>query len=143
MAVTYTKVGYSLIEKGLKDWINNDFSNVYISPQFVMRGSECIRINLEGSSNIATTNGYEEREYNVNLRYYFNRVPANDGANENIKSKCDRLKKKLLDKRTNATNWMYLEVDGIEYGIEDDDNADKDIYIVQFDLRLINHNPLN
>ena len=27
MAVSYDKIGFTLIEKGLRDWINNDFNN--------------------------------------------------------------------------------------------------------------------
>ena len=143
MAVTYDKIGYTLIEKGLRDYLNNDFSNVYISPEFRMRGSECIRINLDGSTNLQTTNAYEQREYSVMVRYYFTRLPNNDGANENIKGKCDRLKKKLLDKQTNTTSWVYLDIENIDYGVEDEDNEDSNIYIVQYDLTLVNHNPLN
>ena len=39
MAVTYDKIGYSLIEKGLRDWINNDFNNVFISKDYKMKGN--------------------------------------------------------------------------------------------------------
>ena len=120
MAVTYDKIAYTLIEKGLRDYLNDDFSNVYISPQFRMRGSECIRINLDGSTNLQTTNAYEQREYSVMVRYYFSRLPNDDGSNENIKGKCDRLRKKLLDKQTNTTSWVYLDIDSIDYGVEDD-----------------------
>ena len=143
MAVTYDKIAYTLIEKGLRDYLNDDFSNVYISPQFRMRGSECIRINLDGSTNLQTTNAYEQREFLVMVRYYFSRFPNDDGSNENIKGKCDRLRKKLLDKQTNTTSWVYLDIDSIDYGVEDDENEDSNIYIVQYDLTLINHNPLN
>ena len=143
MAVTYDKIAYTLIEKGLRDYLNNDFSNVYISPQFRMRGSECIRINLDGSTNLQTTNAYEQREFSVMVRYYFSRLPNDDGSNENIKGKCDRLRKKLLDKQTNTTSWVYLDIDSIDYGVEDDENEDSNIYIVQYDLTLVNHNPLN
>ena len=143
MAVTYDKIAYTLIEKGLRDYLNDDFSNVYISPQFRMRGSECIRINLDGSTNLQTTNAYEQREYSVMVRYYFSRLPNDDGSNENIKGKCDRLRKKLLDKQTNTTSWVYLDIDSIDYGVEDDENEDSNIYIVQYDLTLVNHNPLN
>ena len=143
MAVTYDKIAYTLIEKGLRDYLNDDFSNVYISPQFRMRGSECIRINLDGSTNLQTTNAYEQREFLVMVRYYFSRLPNDDGSNENIKGKCDRLRKKLLDKQTNTTSWVYLDIDSIDYGVEDDENEDSNIYIVQYDLTLVNHNPLN
>ena len=108
-----------------------------------MRGSECIRINLDGSTNLQTTNAYEQREFSVMVRYYFSRLPNDDGSNENIKGKCDRLRKKLLDKQTNTTSWVYLDIDSIDYGVEDDENEDSNIYIVQYDLTLVNHNPLN
>ena len=97
MAVTYDKIGYSLIEKGLRDWINNDFNNVFISKDYKMKGNEFIRINLESSTNLMTTNAFEQREYNVMIRYYFNRKIMGDGINENIKGKVDRLRKKLLN----------------------------------------------
>ncbi len=66
-----------------------------------------------------------------------------DGINENIKGKVDRLRKKLLDKQTNSTTWAYLDIDNIEYDIQDEENENNDIYIVQLDLILVNHNVLN
>ena len=143
MAVTYEKIGYTLIEKGLRDIINDDFQNVYISNSFNMVGNECIRINLENSDNIATTNKYEEREYNIILRYYFNSKIVDNNVNKSIKNKADRLKKKLLDNRTKTKNWINLDVGLIEYDIQDDENENNDIYIVQLDLILVNHNVLN
>ena len=143
MAVEYDKIGFTLIEKGLRDWINNDFNNVFISDRFKIKGNEFIRINLESSTNLMTTNAFEQREYNVKIRYYFNRKIMGDGINENIKSKVDRLRKKLLDKQTNGTNWAFLDIDNIEYDIQDDENENNDIYIVQLDLILVNHNVLN
>ena len=142
MAVTYDKIGYTLIEKGLRDIINNDFQNVYISNSFNMVGNECIRINLENSNNIATSKKYEEREYSIMLRYYFNSKIVDNNVNKSIKDKADRLKKKLLDNRTNSTNWINLDVGLIEYDIQDDENTENDIYIIQYDLTLINHNAL-
>ena len=142
MAVTYDKIGFTLIEKGLRDIINNDFQNVYISNSFNMVGNECIRINLENSNNIATSKKYEEREYNIMLRYYFNSKIVDNNVNKSIKDKADRLKKKLLDNRTNSTNWINLDVGLIEYDIQDDENTENDIYIIQYDLTLINHNAL-
>lgn len=143
MAVEYDKIGFTLIEKGLRDWINKDFNNVFISNRFKIKGNEFIRISLENSTNLMTTNAFEQREYNVMIRYYFNSKIMGDGINENIKSKVDRLRKKLLDKQTNGTNWAYLDIDNIEYDIQDDENENNDIYIVQLDLILVNHNVLN
>ena len=143
MAVTYDKIGFTLIEKGLRDHINDDFQNVYISNKFKMIGNECVRINLEGSSNLMTTNAFEQREYNVIIRYYFNNEIVNDNVNKSIKDKSDRLRKKLLDKQTNTTSWVALDIDEILYGIEDDENEESDVYIVQYDLTLVNHNPIS
>ena len=47
MAVTYDEISYKYIEKGLKTIINDEFRNVYVSPLFKMRGTECIRIAIE------------------------------------------------------------------------------------------------
>ena len=44
MAVTYDEISNKYIEKGLKNIINDEFKNVYVSPIFSMRGTECIRI---------------------------------------------------------------------------------------------------
>ena len=143
MAVTYDKIGFTLIEKGLRDHINDDFQNVYISNKFKMIGNECVRINLEGSSNLMTTNAFEQREYNVIIRYYFNNEIVNDNVNKSIKDKSARLRKKLLDKQTNKTSLVELDIDEILYGIEDDENEESDVYIVQYDLTLVNHNPIS
>ncbi len=143
MAVTYDKISYTLIEKGLRDWINNDFNNVFISKNFKMKGNECVRINLINSTNIFTLNSIEERQYNVEIRYYFNRSIMGDGIIENVKGKADRLKKKILDKKVNGSNWAYLDIENIQYNVQDDENENNNIYIVQFDLTLINHNVLN
>ena len=61
MAVTYDEISYKYIEKGLKNIINDEFKNVYVSPIFSMRGTECIRIMVESSDNEETTNSYEQR----------------------------------------------------------------------------------
>jgi len=143
MAVNYDKIGFTLIEKGLRDHINKDFNNVYISHHFKMKGNEFIRIHLLSSTNLMTTNAFEQREYNVMIRYYFNRKIMGDGINENIKSKVDRLKKKLLDRQTNTLSWTSLDIESIQYDIQDDENENNDIYIVQLDLILVNHNALN
>ena len=90
-----------------------------------------------------TTNAFEQREYSVMIRYYFNRKIMGDGINENIKSKVDRLKKKLLDRQTNTLSWTSLDIESIQYDIQDDENENNDIYIVQLDLILVNHNALN
>ena len=70
MAVTYDEISYKYIEKGLKTIINNEFRNVYVSPLFKMRGTECIRIAIDSSENDETTNAYERRIFNVIVRYY-------------------------------------------------------------------------
>tara|TARA_R100000152_G_C6778485_1_gene209217 strand:- start:383 stop:814 length:432 start_codon:yes stop_codon:yes gene_type:complete len=143
MAVTYDKIAFTKIEKELRDSINNDFNNVYISHDFKMVGTECIRINLINSTNLETTNAYEQREYNVEIRYYFNTKILGDSVNDAIKAKSDRLRKKLIDIQVNTPNWAYMDIEEIDYGVEDEENEENSVYIVQYTLSLINHNPLN
>ena len=145
MAVTYDKISYYRIEQGLKDVINDDFPNVYVSPRFVDAGNEFIRINLNSSTNLQSTNNFEDREYEVVVRYYFKGDISNEQQNESVKAKIDRLKKKLLDSqwkesipdRLNA-RWDALQVDTIEYDIQDDENAEiPDLYIAELMLSII------
>ena len=144
MAVTYDNVAFGRIEETLKQYIDNEFQNVYISPVFVDRGSEFIKINLESSNNVEATNAYEIREYQVNLRYYHKCDMTQVRINEAVKKKSDRLKKHLLDKQTNSDNWAELSVDQIAYNVQDDENEDKDnLYIIEYTLTLTNYNHFN
>ena len=144
MAVTYDKISFTLIEKGLKNHINDEFMNVYVAPRFTMRGSECIRIDLQGSDNLETSNAYESRTYNVIVRYYFRAVLTDERVNESIKGKIDKLKKHLLDKQVNTTSWAELTINSIDYNIQDAENEeDANLYIAEFTLSLINYNPLS
>lgn len=140
MAVTYDKVAYPKIEKELRNYLNNDFKNVYVSPIFRNAGNEFIRVNLLDSGAVQTHSGFEEREYRVSIRYYFNSDLSNPRVNESIKNKIDRLKKKLLDKQTNSDKWVDLDVETIEYGVEDDDNDNTNIYIAELVVLLRNYN---
>ena len=133
MAVTYDNVAFGRIEETLKQHIDDEFQNVYISPVFVDRGSEFIKINLESSNNVDTNNGYEVREYEVNLRYYHKCDMTQIRINEAVKKKSDRLKKHLMDKQTNSNNWAELSVDQITYNVQDDENKEKDnLYIIEY-----------
>ena len=119
---------------------------MYVSPIFRMMGNECIKINLESSDNIETSNAYEQSNYNVQIRYYFIGDLSVPYINESIKGKVDKLRKHLIDNQvveTSSAKWTELEVDNIEYGIEDDENEDNSIDIVEININLINHNPLS
>tara|TARA_Y100001973_G_C5186800_1_gene328382 strand:+ start:1455 stop:1892 length:438 start_codon:yes stop_codon:yes gene_type:complete len=145
MAVTYDKIAYPLIENGLKKIIDNEFNNVYVSPIFKMLGNECIRINLLSSTNLETSNAFEQREYNVIVRYYFLGDMSVSYVNESVKNKIDKLRKHLLDNQTANTSsakWVELSVNEIEYNIEDDENEDNNIFICELNLTLINYNPI-
>ena len=140
MAVTYDNVAFGRIEEALKQYIDDEFQNVYISPKFVDRGNEFIRINLESSTNIMTTGNFEQREYIVMIRYYLDDANQTDmNTNEAIKNKIDRLKKKLLDSSTfirtsllHSARWDELNVDSIEYNIQDEENEeDENLYIAE------------
>ena len=142
MAVTYDKISYGEIEQGLKKIVNDEFRNVYISDKFKMLGTECIRINLDSSTLVDMTNSFEEREYNVNLRYYHQADTSQERINESVKANIDRLRKHLLDNKTSSTNkWTELKVDTIEYNLQDSENDDNEnLHITEFNLTINHYN---
>ena len=142
MAITYDKIAYDEIELGLRKIINDEFKNVYISNEFKMLGTECIRINLESSSTIQQTNAYEQRDYNVNLRYYHMADTNNEVINKSVKANVDRLRKHLLDNQTSSTyKWAELQVQDIEYNVQDTENEENDrLHITEFGISIIHHN---
>ena len=145
MAVTYDKISFPKIEQAIKFILDDNFPNVYISPIFKMIGNECIRINLTNSEDIMTTSSFEEREYQVMIRYYFQSDLTNENENESIKGKIDRLKRHLIDnhvKNTATAQWTGLLINNIEYDVQDEENEENEnLYITEFQLTLINHNP--
>ena len=144
MAVTYDKISYPKIENGLKKVLDDEFQNVYISPRFKMVGNECIRIDLTSSSDIQKTMGFEEREYVLNVRYYFKADVSKPLINEAVKGKCDRLRKHILDNQTaesSTASWVNLIIDEINFNVQDEDNEeDASIYIVEYLITLTNYN---
>jgi len=142
MAVTYDKIAYDEIELGLRKVINDEFKNVYISNEFKMLGTECIRINLESSTTIQQTNSYEQRDYNVNLRYYHMADTNNEMINKSVKANVDRLRKHLLDNQVSSTyKWAALIVDEINYNVQDDENEENDrLHISELLISIQHHN---
>ena len=146
MAVTYDDISYKYIEKGLKTIINNEFKNVYVSPIFTMRGTECIRIAAQSSSNQETTNAYERRVFNVSIRYYQKGDAKAERSYAAMRRKADRLRKHLLDnqvKNTATAKWVALDIDTIEFNLQDEENEEIDnLNITEFSLSVTHHNPL-
>ena len=87
MAITYDNVAFGKIEEALKQHIDDEFQNVYISPKFVDRGNEFIRINLSSSTNVETTEGYEVMAYYIYFRYYHKFDISQIIINESVKKK--------------------------------------------------------
>ena len=145
MAVTYDKIAYDEIELGLRKIINDEFKNVYIGNEFEMKGTECIRINLESSSTIQQATNFEERDYNVMIRYYHMADTNNEVINKSVKANVDRLRKHLLDNQTSSTyNWAELQVQAIEYNVQDDENEENDrLHITEFGVSIIHHNGIS
>ena len=142
MAVTYDKIAYDEIELGLRKIINDEFKNVYIGNQFKMMGTECIRINLESSALVLQTAALEEREYSVSIRYYHMADTNNEIINKSVKANVDRLRKHLLDNQTSSTyKWAELQVQDIEYNVQDTENEENDrLHITEFGVSIIHHN---
>ena len=145
MAVTYDNIAYDEIELGLRKIINDEFKNVYIGNQFKMLGTECIKINLESSTLVLQTGALEEREYNVNLRYYHMADTNNEVINKSVKANVDRLRKHLLDNQTSSTyKWAELQVEEISYNVQDEENEENDkLHITEFDISIIHHNGIS
>ena len=142
MAVTYDKIAYDEIELGLRKIINDEFKNVYIGNTFKMLGTECIKINLESSTLVLQTASLEQREYTVNIRYYHLGDLKSEVVNKSIKANIDRLRKHLLDNQTSSTyKWAELQVQEIEYNVQDAENEENDkLNIANFTISIIHHN---
>ena len=142
MAVTYDKIAYDEIELGLRKIINDEFKYVYIANEFKMLGTECIKINLESSASIQQATNFEQRDYNVNLRYYHLADTNNEVINKSVKANVDRLRKHLLDNQTSSTyKWAELQVQDIEYNVQDAENEENDrLHITEFGISIIHHN---
>ena len=142
MAVTYDKIAYDEIELALRKIINDEFKNVYIGQEFKMLGSECIKINLESSDLLLHTASLEEREYNVNIRYYHMADTNNEMTNKSVKYNIDRLRKHLLDNQTSTTyKWAELRIDTINYNVQDVENEGNDkIHIAEYDISITHLN---
>jgi hypothetical protein len=116
MSVTYDNVAFGRIEETLKQYVDNEFKNVYISP----------------------------RQYSVILRYYHKCDISQIRINESVKKKSDRLKKHLLDKQTNSDNWAELSIDEIAYDVQDEENEENEnLYIIEYTIQLTNYNHFN
>jgi len=146
MAVTYDEISYKYIEKGLKTIINDEFRNVYVSPMFTMRGTECIRIAVSSSENDETTNAYERRIFNVIVRYYQKGDLRSEKVYAGIRRKADKLRKHILDNQTANTasaQWAFLDIDSINFNIQDEENEGIDnLNITEYELSVVHHNPL-
>ena len=146
MAVTYDEISYKYIEKGLKTIINNEFKNVYVSPVFSMRGTECIRIMASSSTNDQTTNAYERRIFDVIIRYYQKGDLRSEKVYEGIRRKADRLRKHLVDNQvanSSSAKWVALDNDTINFNVEEEENEEIDnLNITEYLLSVTHHNPL-
>ena len=142
MAVTYDKIAYEEIELGLRKVINDEFKNVYISDVFKMYGNECIRISLDSSTTVEQATNYEQRDYNVNIRYYHLADTTNEAINKSVKSNIDRLRKHFLDNQVSTTyKWASLIIDEINYNITDDENEGNVLlHIAEFGITITHHN---
>ena len=146
MAVTYDEISYKYIEKGLKTIINDEFRNVYVSPMFTMRGTECVRIAVSSSENDETTNAYERRIFNVIVRYYQKGDLRSEKVYAGIRRKADKLRKHILDNQTANTalaKWVFLDIDSINFNVQDEENEGIDnLNITEYELSVVHHNPL-
>ena len=142
MSVTYDEIAYDEIELGLRSIISKEFANVYIANEFVMKGNECVRINLDSSSLLLQSGSLEQREYLVTVRYYHNADTNIEIVNKSVKGKIDRLRKHLLDNQVNNSyNWSELRIDEIQYNVQDDENEETpSLNIAEYSLSITHSN---
>lgn len=120
MAVRYTKVSFPKIEEKLFKVLNSEFSNIYVSSEYVeQQGDESIRIHLSSSGDILTTNMFQRREYVVEVFHYYEEKNSIDRT-EYVRNRCDRLVS-LLNKNQSVDNYWYnLKVPSVEFDLETD-----------------------
>lgn len=142
MAITYDKIAYEEVELGLRSIISKEFSNVYIGNTFKMKGTECIKIDLISSTSIEQAPNYEQREYDLNIRYYFKADTSQELINKAVKGKIDRLRKHLLDNQVNnSKKWVALIVNEITYNVQDEENEnEKNLHIAEYEITIQHHN---
>jgi len=141
VAVTYTKVAFPKIEERLRNIINEEFKNVYISSRFENMGSdESIRIFTSSSNLLEHTQYSEVREYTVSVRHYYNE-PDSIRREEYVKNRIDRLKKLIMGNISSAGNYYDLHIDGIQYDVQDVENENNpDMHITELEAMLKNYN---
>ena len=142
MAITYDKIAYEEVELGLRSIISKEFSNVYIGNTFKMKGTECIKIDLISSTSIEQAPNYEQREYDLNIRYYFKADTSQELINKAVKGKIDRLRKHLLDNQVNnSKKCVALIVNEITYNVQDEENEnEKNLHIAEYEITIQHHN---
>ena len=88
------------------------------------------------------TASFEQRQYNINIRYYHIADTNNELINKSVKANIDRLRKHLLDNQTNSTyKWAELQVENIDYNVNDDENADNEqLHIAEYTISIVHHN---
>lgn len=143
MAVTYTKVAFPKIEERLRNIINEEFKNVYISSRFENMGSdESIRIFTSSSNLLEHTQYSEVREYTVSVRHYYNE-PDSIRREEYVKNRIDRLKKLLLANPSSSGNYYDLLVPSVAYDLQDAENEDSpDMHITELEINMRSFNAI-
>ena len=107
-----------------------------------MKGTECIKIDLISSTSIEQAPNYEQREYDLNIRYYFKADTSQELINKAVKGKIDRLRKHLLDNQVNnSKKWVALIVNEITYNVQDEENEnEKNLHIAEYEITIQHHN---
>ena len=148
MPISYVKASWDYIEHNLLTIISDEFPNVFISPIYKKIRNEGVRINLLSNTNILTTQDFEQREYDLIIRYYIDNIDmSNMNSNEAVKNKVDRLKTLLLDNQVSSAGgpkpnlWDELTINSIEYNVNDDENEDNEtLNITELQITIINTN---
>jgi len=123
----------------LRDLLNDNFPNVYISNMYSEKpGREAVRIFTGPSEPFIKTNTLEERQHTIYIRYYLDDVRDNERHESWRDDRVDKLAQVLLENQ-NTDHWYNLEFDINPY-VLDEENEDKNIEIAEFTVRVFTYN---
>lgn len=141
MSVTYVKTMYPKILKGLRDILNDDFTKVYMGAYKEHAGREAVQIyfNKPASEPVTQSQMFEERQYNVLIRHYWDDKDDSERALEQRLNRLDRLRRVLTNNQNN-TLWFNLAVQEFDQDVDGIENEERpQLKIAEFSIEVLNY----
>lgn len=126
------------VEEKIRDIIETIIpkNSVYIADAYKEKGLEAVRIDAVSSTSLELTPNSEQRDYVIEVHHY---MRSNDPItrSRNTKNKVDRIVQVLNNNQIVTDMWTQLEVESVEYNVEDDDES---LSATKITISLINYN---